>query len=592
MKNSQYSTFSRIKNYLQNNYIYICIIAAFVIALGFCVYVVLYPQVGDNRYFFLSQSLDLRESNVTSTQELRKMAALKEVDLRGNEIPEEEIVALLESKPDCEVRFDVSMAGSMFDSAANEIDISGMGQEDIDKLSFFTDLRSINASGHEMSVVNELAEKYPDCKLIWDIEICGQRYPYNTTQITIGEAGREEISKLFYLTELQSVDALGCSEYEALFELRRAMPNCQFIWDVDIAGKRYAYDTEEIKIGKVSAEEIQKLIYLPNLKSVNARGCTEYDELLKTSQAMPECEFVWTVTIGGVKYDSNCEVLDFKRREIDNVKGLDKDFEKLKYFPKLKTVDMCGCGVKNTQMAAWRDQYPEYKFVWEITFGKWPRCWTVRTDVKVFSTLLPRANEEGTTSTFDDLFTYCTDLVALDLGHNVIRDISKITNLKKLQCVILICNPIADMSPLGELPELVCAELNSTQVKDLSPFAKCKKLKHLDVYYTKITDESLEALYGCDWIETIALPSNDLSEEAMDKLQENLPNCTVIKTFKNGGTAARNNPVRSEFRLAFKNWKSVVDIVDYQNITYKKGVELVIPNEYRGDTPEKHKQGQ
>jgi len=171
----------------------------------------------------------------------------------------------------------------------------------------------------------------------------------------------------------------------------------------------------------------------------------------------------------------------------------------------------------------------------------------------------------------------------------LIYDISGISNLKKLQGVILTGNPIVDISPLAECPELMFAELNSTQVRETGPLAKCKNLKHLDLYYTRITDESLEKLDGCDNLRYLVTRDNDrLSVAAQKKFAQNNPNCYVIMEYDKESSRARNNDIRSEFKLAFKNWKLVVDFVDYQNVTYKPGVELKVPWGYYGTTPEEH----
>ncbi len=499
--------------------------AVLAVASGIAVYTQLNPKIAGERFSIFTEEMDLSNRDLSSAQGLEEYSRLRKLDLRGNPIPEEEVVALAELLPDCQIEFSVTIGDTAYDSSAKEVIASGAPREDIDKLTLFKNLETIDFRGEEMSEVRNIIEKFPGCKVIWDIEICGQRYPYDTREIVVGAAAAEEISKLTNLTQLERVDATGC---------------------------------------------------------------TEYDTLLEVSRAMPACQFLWTVSINGMDISSTSEEINFERRKVSDVNALDQEFQKLKYLPSLKKIDMCGCGVKNTKMAEWRDTYPDVKFVWEVSVGEFPKRWKLRTDIQVFSTLLLGPFEDGTAKAYENLFLYCTDLVVLDLGHNNISDISGITNLKKLQGLILTGNPIRDFSPLAELPELVFAELNGTKLRDLTPFGNLKKLKHLDIYYTH-AGADVTPLYGCQQLEYLVASNTKIDEEKKADLEAHIPGCNVFLALDKEGTKLRNNAVRSEFRLALKNWKLVESITDYQNITYKKGAALEVPRGYIGDTPEKHK---
>ena len=114
---------------------------------------------------------------------------------------------------------------------------------------------------------------------------------------------------------------------------------------------------------------------------------------------------------------------------------------------------------------------------------------------------------------------YCTDLIALDLGHNGIddltwleplqnlqlliladnrmKDITPLASLKKLKYVELFMNPIRDISPLGELKELLDVNLCITKAEDLSPLLRCTKLERIWIGHQTqayCTKESLQAV--------------------------------------------------------------------------------------------------
>lgn len=490
--------------------------ALMAVATAAVVVLCFFTNIGGSCYCISSRELDLRSSGLTSTEGIDIMTDLELLDLRGNDIPTAEIAKLSRQLPGCEILCDITIGGRVYESTASDITLTGMSEEELELLPLFTRLETIDARGMSVKAVEKISQMHPDSQLTWDISIGGTRYlPDGTKTLTLGAATAEEVRSLTYFTSLESVDA---------------------------------------------------------------RGCTEYDALLEVSQQLENCDIVWSVNIGGIEVDSDTEIINFKRRKVTDTQALDSDFAKLCYLPALKQIDMCGCGVANEQMAKWRDAYPQYKFVWEITFGSQYKNWTVRTDIKVFSTLLGSGAAFGDEDTFRDLFLYCTDLVALDLGHNRISDISLISNLKKLQGIILTDNPVQDISPLGELPELVFAELNMTGVTDVSPLKNCKKLRHLDVYFTKVAD--LSSLYDCDNLETLVLVSTRVSSAERKRLEEALPKCNIIFAMDDKGTELRNNPVRGEFRLALCNWSVVEEFTDYQNKKFKDGATLTIPRGY------------
>jgi|GEM_PF-1174085 len=490
----------------------VIILAASAAAAYFC----FFTKIGSERFFISSKEIDLYDAGLTSVDGLEKLTAPKHIDLRSNNIPEEEIIAFSSMHPDCTILFDITLDGTRYDCTTDSIVLCGLSDDAIDKLRFFSNLSSIDARGLELDLIDRLHSEYPDCQIIWDIEICGQRYPS---------------------------------------------------------------DIEELVIPDASAEDIARLSRLTSLKKVDATGCTAYAELLEASRALPECEFIWVVDIGGMQISNSSEKIDFGRKKVKDIDALGRDFEKLKYLPALKEIDMCGCGVSNAQMGKWRDTYPDYKFVWEITIGSKYLNWTLRTDIKVFSTLLGSGASFGDENMYRDLFLYCTDLVALDLGHNKIEDISLITNLQKLQAIILTDNPVKDLSPLGELPELVYAELNMTGITDVSSFANCRNLQHLDIYATNVKDVS--ALYNSTSLKYLIVAGSGVKGTAKAKMAKTNPDCRMVFSVTGEGSKLRNNHIRSEYRLALCNWRVVEDIVDYENITFKEGAKLTYPKGYR-----------
>ncbi len=464
-----------------------------------------------------------------------------------------------------------------------EYDLRNTGITSIENIKIHGSPTLIDIRENDIPVddVLELIGEYPDCQILWTVPLGGQKIDNNVNSIEVKDIKAEEVYLLQYFNQLENVDAKGV-DYDVLTTLLNENLSCTIDWDVTIGDNVYSADTTRAVVGNVSDEEVRKLLMLTELKYVDASECTAYDALFDVREQLPECEFVWKVDIGGFSVDCADEVLDFQRNKVDDIEGLSADFEKLKYLPALKTIDMCGCGVDNEQMAQWRDKYPEKKFVWEITFGNGKKHWTVRTDIIAFSSL--NSYGEGTAGLGDenfyrDLFLYCTDLILLDLGHNKIKDISMIANLKKLEAVIFSDNPISDFSPLAELPELRFAEIINTRISDLSFVPDCEKLEHLDVSYSEVSD--LTTLDDSKSLKYLILYQSRVSKKKLTAFEETHPGCYVSLHGAYQYQILRNSPLRSEYRLAVLNYDKLETYVSWEEFTFKKDVKVKYPAGYR-----------
>ncbi len=468
----------------------------------------------------LEKDFDLRAAGITSTDELYQLRNPSSIDIRDNDIPAEQIVELISSFPSCDILWSVDINGRTYENTASEVSTKGIRIEDIPLLACFDSLEYIDARG---------------------------------------------------------------TDAEALAAILQLDLKSRIDWDITVGGTTYTPDTTEIVTGDAADAEIRSLTLLPELKSVDARGCTAYDALLYASEQLPECQFLWTVSINGMDIENTAETINFNRASVTDIEQLDSEFKNLRYLPALKEVDMCGCGVPNEQMAAWRDQYPESKFVWEISFGNKRKSWTVRTDIIVFSSLLSADDETlklGDEELYRDLFLYCTDLQLLDLGHNKIKDISLITNLKKLQCVILMDNPIKDLSYLAELPDLRYAELNKTKIKDLEFVRSCSKLEHLDVsFITAITD--LSPVYESKSIKYLILYGTKVPKADVLAYAESHPDCVVSRFGGYEYQILRCSPLRSGYRYVFTNYKYLESFTDWENFTFTEGAPLTSHPDHR-----------
>lgn len=199
-------------------------------------------------------------------------------------------------------------------------------------------------------------------------------------------------------------------------------------------------------------------------------------------------------------------------------------FEKLvSVIPDGKKLIMCDCGYSNTEMEQLRATYPEKDFVWRLYLGKW----NLRTDDEAFGVEIYASDRyKKLTSEDIEVLKYCTNLYALDLGHQDITDISVIGGLTKLRILILVDNRISDIRPLSNLTNLQYLELFVNDIIDITPLAPCTELVDLNFGWNYVYD--MTYLYRHSKLERIWLPDNRIDESRFDEIRSVFPNAKIV----------------------------------------------------------------
>ena len=125
-----------------------------------------------------------------------------------------------------------------------------------------------------------------------------------------------------------------------------------------------------------------------------------------------------------------------------------------------------------------------------------------------------------------EVLRYCTDLIALDLGHNAISDIEWIKALPNLQVLILANNwDLVDLTPIGSLTKLKYLELFMCHCSDISPLANLPELLDVNLIITRVKD--VTPLLQCKKLERIwlgCLVTERVGEEGIRQLTDAFPN--------------------------------------------------------------------
>jgi len=355
------------------------------------------------------------------------------------------------------------------------------------------------------------------------------------------------VDMLAYFPALESVTISTPPDEATAAKLAERYPAVQFAWDSMIGGVVYPADTTTLdftgKTVDLSALK-SELGRLPNLTQVTfGEDAFALSDQIALAQAYPSVAFLWNVQLlDDLNVRTDVVDLDLREYKVPDAAAFS---DALVLFPKLTRLDMCGTGPSDEEMAAMRARYPATKFIWYTQIYQW----TIRTDIKGFSTGQRREFPDGAgwydgskfsysrfrSEGFENL-KYCTDLVALDVGHCVkIGNVDFLAYLPQLRILDISLCDLTDISVLTNLPELEFLELNYNYLTDITPIASLKKLRFLNLNNNNIS--SYDALLDLPALERLWISCSGLTDEQLEEmnvaLMTKLPNLTIKASNKN-----------------------------------------------------------
>ena len=441
---------------------------------------------------------------------------------------------------------EVEIFGHTVRADATEITFSGDEIPGISELcanlKLLAKLEQVNLGGFHMfeEEMRALSEEFPGVTFdyIPYVSVAGLTIPNDVESLDLEgssdydpELLKQELSALKNLKSVTFGDDLVPAG--TLAQLTEKFPQVEFtaIVTYPVAGRDFREDVTELDLsGSPVTEDLTvSLKPFPLLESVNLHDTgMQREQLLKLKTAYPELIVKAEVELAGEVFSTEAQELDLNSRIIPDYEQF---FETLVLFDHLTKVEMCDCGLSNEQLGALRDAYPDTKFVWRIYLGKW----SLRTDAVAFSVLIMQYDYTRMTSKDIEVLKYCTDLQALDLGHQAITDISVIGEyLTDLRILIVADNKITDLSPLANLPHLHYLEFFMNQVKDLTPLAQCRELVDLNISYNPGLSD-ITPLLDLPVLERLWMVAVPVSDADVALLQKTYPD-TVISTWGDGST--------------------------------------------------------
>ncbi len=224
------------------------------------------------------------------------------------------------------------------------------------------------------------------------------------------------------------------------------------------------------------------------------------------------------------------EYIDISHIDISDV-DIDMIISRL---PNVKRLVMCDCGLDNDGYATLQDRHPDIKIVFEIVLD----YWTIRTDVVAFSTFKTTAEEFYMNNDDAYYLKYCNELVALDLGHNYVSDLSFLEYMPDLKVLILVDNVkekdgeklyhLTDLSELRYATKLRYLEIFANNVSDMSFLDYMPDLEDLNISYNSVS--SIEHMRNMPKIKKLWMEHTYISGAGVSALRQLYPNARIVSS--------------------------------------------------------------
>ena len=213
------------------------------------------------------------------------------------------------------------------------------------------------------SAYDKLKKKLPGCTILWNVPFQGEKYPSFTSELTVETLTDEDVETLDYFPQLEVLQAQECQDYPQLMEVIRRKPNCQVNYHVQIDGRTYDQSAATVKVTNLTQEDVDKMAYLPKLRTVNAQKCYNYVLLLQLKQDHPNWDVNFNMRVGGQLVDLTATALTVTGATAQELSGV------IPAMQNLKTVEITNPQATGEELRQLRIDNPNVTIHWSIQVG-------------------------------------------------------------------------------------------------------------------------------------------------------------------------------------------------------------------------------
>ncbi len=222
------------------------------------------------------------------------------------------------------------------------------------------DAEVLDLRDREISIAHyeHIHQALPASKILWNVPFQGNAYSEGTQVLQVTELTGADLDVLACFPELKTVDARGCTDYAQLLEIQKQYPQIEVMYTVSFCGRDYEPTADTVYGGSVTWQDLENLTWLPQLKQV----CLEDDENPEILGALIEyCrekEITVHVALGSQFYPDTAGELT-----LDGVG--EEEIAMLSWFPALERLHLTNPRADAQTLRLLQAERPEVTVTWE-----------------------------------------------------------------------------------------------------------------------------------------------------------------------------------------------------------------------------------
>ena len=210
---------------------------------------------------------------------------------------------------------------------------------------------------------DKLTAKLPGTTVLWQVPFQGRTVPSSTEELTVTALSMEDEQMLRYFPNLKTLWAEECPDYEALAQAYRDYPGCNVEYLVPIEDGEYPSFSEAVALVAPSEEDVQRLSCLPDLKQVDGTQCRNYARMQQLQQDRPDLAVSYAITVGGTVYPTDTQVLEAANASYAELEGA------ISVMPQLTEINLTDPVATGEELVTLRENHPELTVHWTVNIG-------------------------------------------------------------------------------------------------------------------------------------------------------------------------------------------------------------------------------
>lgn len=273
-----------------------------------------------------------------------------------------------------------------------------------------------------------------------------------------------------------------------LAELQASCPDVKVIYSIELMGEEYLTDTTQLDLSSLTAQDLDKALeilpLLPDLQYVELMGPTGSNltpaEVKQIMDALPGVSVHYAFDLFGQTLSTTDERVEFNGIKMGD-EAQSQIRQALDILPNCTYFRLENCGFSNQTLGGIQADYPNTKIVWRVSFGG---QYSLTTDETTLRAVYGVENSHNDVLKYCTSLKYI-DMG----HNTTLTDISFTAYMPDLEILILSGAPIRNVDPLANCKNLVFLEMaNCNALEDISALENCEKLRFLNIGFSEVKD--------------------------------------------------------------------------------------------------------